>query len=139
MNRFRMIAALALIYVVFAILLNSVGTVILQSIATFGIDKPEASSLERYKDLTIAFGNPFLHHPDPARQYLASDSEPATVLRESLVTPVTAMSDRAALPTGRPSSRVPRRRPSAVSRATRSPRGRAVALAAGRSGDVIGP
>jgi fucose permease len=40
---------------VFAVLLNSVGTVILQSIATFGIDKPEASSLERYKDLTIAF------------------------------------------------------------------------------------
>ncbi|HSE13640.1 MAG TPA: MFS transporter, partial [Rudaea sp.] len=55
MNRLRMIAALILIYVVFAILLNSVGTVILQSIATFGIDKPEASSLERYKDLTIAF------------------------------------------------------------------------------------
>jgi fucose permease len=55
MNRLRMIAALALIYVVFAILLNSVGTVILQSIATFGVDKPEASSLERYKDLTIAF------------------------------------------------------------------------------------
>ncbi|MGH8123149.1 MAG: MFS transporter [Rudaea sp.] len=55
MNRFRMIAALALLYIVFAILLNSVGTVILQSIATFGIDKPEASSLERYKDLTIAF------------------------------------------------------------------------------------
>jgi fucose permease len=55
MKRFRMIAALALIYIVFAILLNSVGTVILQSIATFGIDKPDASSLERYKDLTIAF------------------------------------------------------------------------------------
>jgi hypothetical protein len=55
MNRLRMIAALALIYIVFAILLNSVGTVILQSITTFGIDKPEASSLERYKDLTIAF------------------------------------------------------------------------------------
>jgi fucose permease len=54
MNRFRMIAALVLIYMIFAILLNSVGTVILQSIATFGIDKPEASSLERYKDLTIA-------------------------------------------------------------------------------------
>ena len=54
MNRFRMIAALVLIYMIFAILLNSVGTVILQSIATFGIDKPEASSLERYKDLSIA-------------------------------------------------------------------------------------
>jgi fucose permease len=55
MNRFRMIVALVLIYMIFAILLNSVGTVILQSIATFGIDKPEASALERYKDLTIAF------------------------------------------------------------------------------------
>jgi len=54
MTRLRMIVALALIYVVFAILLNSVGTVILQSMATFGIDKPEASALERYKDLTIA-------------------------------------------------------------------------------------
>ena len=53
-GRLRMIVALALIYVVFAILLNSVGTVILQSIATFGIDKPQASALERYKDLTIA-------------------------------------------------------------------------------------
>ena len=53
-GRVRMIVALALIYIVFAILLNSVGTVILQSIATFGVDKPEASSLERYKDLTIA-------------------------------------------------------------------------------------
>lgn len=52
--RIRMIVALAMIYIVFAILLNSVGTVILQSISTFGIDKPEASSLERYKDLTIA-------------------------------------------------------------------------------------
>lgn len=55
MNRIRMIVALALIYMIFAILLNSVGTVILQSIATFGIDKPAASALERYKDLTIAF------------------------------------------------------------------------------------
>ena len=56
-TRTRMIVALALIYVVFAILLNSVGPVILQSIATFGIDKPEASSLERYKDLTIAIAS----------------------------------------------------------------------------------
>lgn len=30
-----------------------------------------------FQDLTIAFGNPFLHHPDPQRQYLGSDSEPA--------------------------------------------------------------
>lgn len=53
-TRTRMIVALVLIYIVFAILLNSVGVVIMQSIATFGIDKPEASALERYKDLTIA-------------------------------------------------------------------------------------
>ncbi|SFR89560.1 Fucose permease [Dyella sp. OK004] len=54
MTRFRMIAALSLIYIVFAILLNSVGTVILQSIHTFGIDKPQASLLEFFKDLPIA-------------------------------------------------------------------------------------
>ena len=54
MNRYRMIAALATIYMVFAILLNSVGTVILQSIHTFGIDKPQASLLELFKDLPIA-------------------------------------------------------------------------------------
>ena len=59
-GRLRMIVALALIYVVFAVLLNSVGTVILQSIASFGIDKPEASSLERYKDLTIAVASFFI-------------------------------------------------------------------------------
>jgi MFS transporter, FHS family, glucose/mannose:H+ symporter len=35
-------------------LLNSVGTVILQSIVTFGISKPHASLLEAFKDLTIA-------------------------------------------------------------------------------------
>jgi hypothetical protein len=33
------------------------------------------------KDLMIAFGNPVLHHPDPLRQYLAMDSEPARLLR----------------------------------------------------------
>ncbi|MEO6799862.1 MAG: MFS transporter [Rhodanobacter sp.] len=54
MSRFRMIAALALIYMVFAILLNSVGTVILQAIVSFGVDKPQASLLELFKDLTIA-------------------------------------------------------------------------------------
>jgi hypothetical protein len=32
-----------------------------------------------YQDLVIAFGNPFLHHPDAARRFLASDSEPATI------------------------------------------------------------
>jgi len=38
--------------------------------------------LEMTKDLVIAFGNPFLHHEDPERQYLASDSQPAGILRD---------------------------------------------------------
>lgn len=41
-------------YVVFAILLNSVGTVILQSIESFGVSKTQASTLEGFKDLPIA-------------------------------------------------------------------------------------
>jgi FHS family glucose/mannose:H+ symporter-like MFS transporter len=53
-SRTRIIIALALIYMLFAVLLNSVGTVILQSIVTFGVDKPRASLLEACKDLTIA-------------------------------------------------------------------------------------
>ena len=40
MKNWQMVTALALIYMIFAVLLNSVGTVILQSMATFGIDKP---------------------------------------------------------------------------------------------------
>jgi fucose permease len=54
MSRIRVIVALALGYMVFAILLNSVGTVILQSIVSFHVDKPTASLLEACKDLTIA-------------------------------------------------------------------------------------
>lgn len=41
-------------YFLFAILLNSVGAVILQSIATFGATKESASILEAFKDLPIA-------------------------------------------------------------------------------------
>lgn len=55
MSRFVTISAIAASYFVFAILLNSVGTVILQSINTFDISKPQASSLEGFKDLSIAF------------------------------------------------------------------------------------
>lgn len=54
MNRTRMIVALALTYAVFAVLLNSVGTVILQSIESFHVTKGAASSLEGFKDLSIA-------------------------------------------------------------------------------------
>jgi len=49
-----MIVALALTYAVFAVLLNSVGTVILQSIESFQVTKVAASSLEGFKDLSIA-------------------------------------------------------------------------------------
>lgn len=38
--------------------------------------------LSMIKDLVIAFGNPFLHHPDTTREYLAMDSEPAHLLRD---------------------------------------------------------
>lgn len=41
-------------YFVFAILLNSVGAVILQSMRSFGVDHAEASILEGFKDLPIA-------------------------------------------------------------------------------------
>lgn len=54
MSRLLVIAAIAISYYVFAILLNSVGTVILQSINSFDISKPQASTLEGFKDLSIA-------------------------------------------------------------------------------------
>ena len=49
-----MILAMILTYMIFAMLLNSVGTVILQSIQGFGITKADASLLEAFKDLPIA-------------------------------------------------------------------------------------
>eukprot|EP01037_Dinobryon_pediforme_P041695 gene41695-51626_t len=54
MNKPRLIVGLALTYAIFAVLLNSVGTVILQSIESFGVTKGAASSLEGFKDLSIA-------------------------------------------------------------------------------------
>lgn len=50
----RILAALILTYMLFGILLNSVGTVILQSIATMGQSKSSAAILEAFKDLPIA-------------------------------------------------------------------------------------
>jgi len=50
----RIMLALFLIYFVFAILLNSVGTVILQVIGNYGVSKASASALEGFKDLPIA-------------------------------------------------------------------------------------
>ena len=54
MSRLLIIAAIAVSYFVFAILLNSVGTVILQSINSLDVSKTEASTLEGFKDLSIA-------------------------------------------------------------------------------------
>lgn len=53
-DRARVRAILFSAYFLFAILLNSVGTVILQSIATLGASKESASILEAFKDLPIA-------------------------------------------------------------------------------------
>ena len=60
MSRFITISAIAASYFVFAILLNSVGTVILQSIHSFDISKPQASTLEGFKDLSIALVSFFI-------------------------------------------------------------------------------
>ncbi len=54
MSATRATLVLALCYAVYAILLNSVGTVILQSITSFHVEKLTASTLEAFKDLTIA-------------------------------------------------------------------------------------
>ncbi len=54
MKNLNIKAILFLNYFVFAILLNSVGTVILQVQQNFGISKSSASVLEGFKDLPIA-------------------------------------------------------------------------------------
>ena len=54
MQRYLPVTALAATYFIFAILLNSVGVVILQSIETFAITKSQASVLEGFKDISIA-------------------------------------------------------------------------------------
>jgi fucose permease len=46
--------AIILVYMIYAVLLNSVGAVILQSILFFGISKPQGSILEGCKDISIA-------------------------------------------------------------------------------------
>ncbi len=54
MTNWKIKLSLFLNYFVFAILLNSVGTVILQVQNNYGISQGDASILEAYKDLTIA-------------------------------------------------------------------------------------
>ena len=54
MSKIKITLAIAASYFIFAILLNSVGTVILQAINTLGVSKTDASVLEGFKDLSIA-------------------------------------------------------------------------------------
>lgn len=55
MSNFRIKLCLYLNYFVFAILLNSVGILIQKSINNYKVDEVTASSLEAFKDLSIAF------------------------------------------------------------------------------------
>ena len=55
MSNFKIKLSLYLNYFVFAILLNSVGILIQKSINTYHVDELKASSLEAFKDLSIAF------------------------------------------------------------------------------------
>ncbi len=57
MKRTRMVLALILTYMIFAMLLNSVGAVILQVMQGFGVGKPAAATLEAFKDLPIAIAS----------------------------------------------------------------------------------
>lgn len=59
-QRLRLLFPFALTFFLFALLLNSVGPVILQSIQSFGISKTDASLLEGFKDLPIAFASFFV-------------------------------------------------------------------------------
>ncbi|PNS09515.1 MFS transporter [Solilutibacter silvestris] len=54
MNRTRMVLSMVLTYMVFAVLLNSVGTLILVSQKAYGASKEATSVLDAFKDLPIA-------------------------------------------------------------------------------------
>ena len=57
MSNLKIKISLFLNYFVFAILLNSVGTVILQVQNNFGVHQGSASTLEAFKDLSIAIAS----------------------------------------------------------------------------------
>lgn len=57
MRHARLKIAILTTYVIFAVLLNSVGTLILQSIETFRVTKASAGTLEGFKDLSIAISS----------------------------------------------------------------------------------
>ena len=54
MQRGRMILAMILTYMIFAVLLNSVGTLILQAQVAMGASKEATSTLDAFKDMPIA-------------------------------------------------------------------------------------
>ncbi|UAJ08907.1 MFS transporter [Glacieibacterium megasporae] len=54
MQRSRLIAALVVTYFTYGMVLNTVGTVILQSAATLGVTKAQAGWFDGFKDITIA-------------------------------------------------------------------------------------
>ncbi|MGN6153719.1 MAG: MFS transporter [Lysobacteraceae bacterium] len=56
-RRTGMILAMVLTYAIFAVLLNSVGTLILQSQIALGVDKAATSVLDAFKDLPIAIAS----------------------------------------------------------------------------------
>jgi MFS transporter, FHS family, glucose/mannose:H+ symporter len=60
MQNFRIKLSLFLNYFVFAILLNSVGILIQKSVNRYGVDEITASSLEAFKDLSIALVSFFI-------------------------------------------------------------------------------
>ncbi len=57
MKNWRIKLSLICNYIIFAILLNSVGVVVLQVINDFGVNPESASVLEAYKDLSIAIAS----------------------------------------------------------------------------------
>ena len=76
----RVVVALVATYVLYAVLLNSVGTVILQAVRAFAIGKGEASLLEGCKDLSIA-----------AVSFMLASSLPAIGYRRALVAGLLAL------------------------------------------------
>src|SRR6187402_1333149 len=60
MSNWKIKLSLFLNYFVFAILLNSVGTVILQVQRNYGVSESAASVLEAFKDLSIAAASFFI-------------------------------------------------------------------------------
>lgn len=91
----RVRVALVLVYMLFAILLNSVGTVILQSIASFQVTKVEASLLEAFKDLSIAVASLFLGALVPQFGYRRSMIAALVVVALATMMQVTLHSFRA--------------------------------------------